>query len=151
MAVSIRQYIDRLIAAKNSLIASRVDEVMKITLDVNALLKIRIQSRGEDYSGAKFEPYTPGYARTREKAGFQIAHVDLTRSGKTMASIMPVVQESSIFATVIIIQGADEQSRAIIRGLSKKRGDILRYSETELALARSANRQRILKHLQNLF
>lgn len=145
---TIRDLLAKIRQAKADLIANREADALRIALDQIALVKLRIQSRGENAAGAKFPPYVPPYAREREKKGYQIEFVDLTRTGRTLAAIVPVVVESSIFTATISIQGADDQTRAILGGLSRKRGNILEPSADELQLVRDANRQRIRKYFQ---
>jgi hypothetical protein len=146
----LRSIIDKIIQAKNDLIANREADALRIVLDQTALLKLRIQSTGKDFQGAPFPDYVPAYKNKRQKEGYQIQFVDLTRTGRTLASIEPSIVESSIFAATVIIQGGNSESQAILRGLSKKRGNVLRFSEQEIALAQRANRERILKYFRNL-
>lgn len=144
----IQALIDRLRQAKADLIANREADATVIALDQIALTKLRLQQTGTDSKGQKFEGYTEGYKAERKEAGFQVGFVDFTRRGRTLGSIHPVVVESSIFAATVKLEASDEQSRAILRGLSIKRGNILQPSEKELQILRLVNRKRIAKYFK---
>lgn len=143
---SIRDLINRLKAAKAEIIANREADALRIGFDQAALVKLRIQSRGENAAGAKFEPYTPAYAKQRQGKGYQVEFVDFTRTGRLMASISPRIESSSVFSATVVIGPDNPESEKIIQGLSNKRGDILAPSEQELQIIREANRRRILKY-----
>lgn len=145
--MTIRQFIERIRQAKAEIIANREAEALKIALDQIALVKLRIQTRGESAEGSRFSPYTPDYARERRGAGYQIGFVDFTRTGKMWAAIQPTVTQSDMLSATVEIAGADEKTRQMLRGHIGKRGNILSPNAAERALIASANRQRILKRL----
>lgn len=147
---TIRQFLDNLRRAKAEMIANREAEALKISLDQIALVKLRIQRKGENAQGAQFSPYTPDYAKNRKKAGYQIGFVDFTRTGKMWAAIQPKVVESNVFRAVVELEGRDEKTRAMLRGHENKRGNILSPNATERAIIANANRERVLKYLNFL-
>ena len=146
--MSLKQLLDRISQAKQQMVANRESEALRIAFDQVALLKLRIQSRGENAQDAPFEPYTPVYAETRKSKGYQIEFVDFTRTGRMWANIGPEVTSSNVFRAVVDIGGRDEKTRAMLRGHANKRGNILAPTQAELSIIRAANRERILKYFQ---
>jgi len=139
--------IERIRQIKANIIKNREAELMRIAFDQIALLKLRIQTTGLNSNESPFAPYTPDYAKTRQKKGYQIGYVDFTVTGQFMAGIKPVIVESSTFRTIIEFRPTGDRGENIVKGARKKRGNILEPSQSELKIARDANRQRIL----NLF
>lgn len=148
MTQSIKNLLDKIADAKKQLIANREADALRIALDQTALIKLRIQTRGEQADGTAFEPYTTGYAKTRQGAGFQVGFVDFTRSGSLFSSIRPVIVSSNIFSATVEIGAQDPAQAAKLAGLEKKRPGILEPSEEEIKAVRAANRARILKYLE---
>jgi hypothetical protein len=140
--------IDRIRKIKSDLISNRETDALKIAFDTTALIKLRIQSKGENADGAQFTPYTPDYKKEREKKGYQVGFVDFTRTGRMFASIGPEVTASDVFTATVEIKGRDEKTRAMLRGHAGKRGNILRPSKAEIELVKRANRERILKYFR---
>ena len=142
-----RDFADQIRRNVEALRNNREAELKIIGLDLVAVLKDRIQRSGENYQGAKFTPYTPGYATQRQKKGFQIGYVDFTRSGRLWASVYPDVDGNGAkFTVVISAHGADNIKK--VTKAEKKRGNILRPSQDELNLAEQANAARVRKYLQ---
>lgn len=126
--------------------ANRPAETLRVTLDLIALVRLRVQSEGKDYREQDFEPYTPGYARQRAKAGYQVGYVDFTRTGRLWASVQPEVtaQSGDVLQIRVAPQGQDNVDKA--RGARRKRGNILLPSDSEVAIARAANQERVRKY-----
>jgi hypothetical protein len=143
---SIRDFINRIKQAKAELIANREADALRIAFDQIALVKLRIQRSGQNSDGGSFLPYTPAYAKQRQKAGYQVGFVDLTRTGRLFASISPRVESSNIFSATIVIEPDNDEGKKILEGLSKKRPNILEPSAQELEIIRAANRRRILSY-----
>lgn len=143
-----RDYIRNLRARLEALEAARPAETLRITLDLVALVKLRVQTRGENFRETPFAPYTSGYARQRAKAGYQVGYVDFTRTGRLWASVRPEVVKNEPGRTLIQVTArtADDQDK--LRGARRKRGNILLPSEKEIEIARRSNRERIRKHLK---
>jgi len=146
--MAFEKIIERLRQIKADIINNREADATRIALDQVALIKLRIQTRGESYSGAKFEPYVPPYAKQRVKGGYQAGYVDFTRTGRFWANIRPRVESSTVFSTTIVIEGAEDRAKLIAKGAERKRGNILRPSASEIELARKANRERIQKYMK---
>lgn len=137
--------IERIRRIKQDLIANREAEALRISLDALALIKLRIQTKGEAYTGSPFPPYVPGYAKERKASGYQVGYVDFTRTGRMWANVQPEVERSSAFSATVVVRGQSDYSREIIAGAARKRGNILQPSRDEIEFVRQANRQRILK------
>lgn len=123
----------------------REEQTLRITNDLAALVKLRIQTSGRNFQGSPFAPYTPEYSQTRSNAGFQTGYVDFTRTGRLMANIQARVVEVSEGKTRVEIAPDRQENFDKLRGALKKRGNILRPSADEIALAADANRERIAK------
>ena len=143
---TVRDLLNKVRQGKAELIANRENDALKVAFDQIALVKLRIQSTGEAASGQKFPDYTAAYKSRRENEGYQVKFVDLTKTGKLMASISATVEKSDVFSATILIQADDELSQKILRGFFPKRGNVLEPSKEELEIIRAANRQRIYKY-----
>lgn len=132
------------IAALN---ANRAAEVLRITFDLLALVKLRIQTSGENFREAQFPPYTRQYANRRAKAGYQVGYVDFTVSGDLWRNVRPEVIANTDTITEVEVTARDSGNQNKLRGAVEKRGNILLPSQREIALAGEANRERIRKYL----
>lgn len=141
-----RAYAAKIRAGIQAMRANRAAETLRVTLDLIALVRLRVQAEGRDYREMDFAPYTPGYARQRAKAGYQADYVDFTRTGRLWASVQPEVtaQAGDTLEILVSPKGQDNQDKA--RGARRKRGNILLPSEAEVAIARAANAERIRKY-----
>ena len=143
-----RDFIRNLRARLEALEANRPAETLRITLDLVALVKLRVQTRGQSAAGPLFAPYTPGYARQRAKAGYQVGYVDFTRTGRLWASVRPELVRSEMGRTLIEVTARTSEDRDKLRGARRKRGNILLPNEKEIAIAARGNRERIRKYLK---
>ncbi len=143
--MSISDYIQRLRQTRENLINQRPNEALIMGFNLLALMETRIQSKGEDYKGTQFAPYTLGYKETRDKGGYQTGFVDFTVSGRMWANTRPVVTANSEEKTTVTIQGGNALTEAKLSGQFKKRGNILTPSQSELTLVRQANQERFNK------
>lgn len=146
--MAFERIIQRIQQIKHDLTANREADATLIALDQIALLKLRIQTSGQDSEQKPFSPYVPSYAKERKSAGYQVGYVDFTRTGRMFAAVRPFVVSSSVFSATVQIAGADQRSRDIIAGAAKKRGNILKPTKQEIDLVRRANRERVLKYFQ---
>lgn len=143
----ISDIITRIRNVRQEIINSRETEVLKISNDLLALIKLRIQTSGKDYTGAQFAPYVPGYAKERKSKGYQINIVDFTRTGRFWNNVQPVLTASSVTSATVRLEGSEQRSKDIVKGAEKKRGNILQPSKQEVELARKANQSRIERYL----
>lgn len=141
--MAFERIIARIRQVKHNLEANREAEATRIVLDQIALTKLRVQTKGESYTGAAFAPYVPAYKKERQSKGYQVGYVDFTRTGRMWAAVRPVTVRVSVFSATIAIEGADQRARDIIAGARPKRGNIVQPSKAEIELSRLANRERI--------
>lgn len=142
------EFIAKLERANRELDANREAETLRITFDLMAQVKNRIQTSGTDYQGAMFPPYTPSYAKYgRVKMGYQIRYVDFTRDGRLWASIEPFTRKKTVDVVEFEVAPRDSENQDKLNGQYAKRGNILLPSESEIEAARQANNIRITKYL----
>lgn len=137
----------RLIANLQELRRNQKAETFRISLDLIALVRLRIQTTGEDFTNAPFAPYTPGYADQRALAGYQIDHVDFTRTGALMASLQPIVERVQSDVITIAIGPTGQDNIDKYEGAQSKRGNIFLPSQDEIAIVGQSNVERISKYL----
>lgn len=113
--------------------ASRDQRVLRVAFDLSALIKLRIQTKGESASGTKFAGYVPAYARERRAAGYQVGYVDFTRTGRLFASVAPRLLRSDADKTEVVIESREQRGQDILKGAERKRGNILLPSDREIA------------------
>lgn len=146
------EYAQRQRELLDQMAANRARECLAITFDLYAQVRLRINTRGEDYTGQKFSPYSPGYAATRKKRGRQVAFVDFNFTGRLQASIRPSVERvTPVSATILLTaSGADNQEKlrkALVTPKGNPRGNILLPSADEINRASLANQQRVQKYI----
>jgi hypothetical protein len=146
--MALERIIERIRQIKADITNNREADALRIAFDLSALIKLRIQTSGQNADGSAFAPYVPPYAKSRAKAGYQVGFVDYTRTGRMFAAVRPRVESSNVFSATVVIEGGDQRSKDIIAGAVKKRGNILRASAEEIALAKQANRERVQSYFR---
>jgi len=145
------QYIAKIRQVQRDIEANREADTLRITFDLIAQVKERIQSGGTDSFNRSFAPYTPDYAKYgRTKMGYQSRYVDFTRQGRLWASIVPVTDKKSKDAVGFTVKPRDSENQAKLDGQFAKRGNILLPTAGEIAIAEEANNLRIQKYLEQL-
>lgn len=145
--MAFEKLIERIRKIKADIINNREADALRIGLDLTALIKYRIQTRGQNADGAEFLPYTPFSKRMRAAQGYQIGFVDFTQTGRLWANIAPRIESSSVFSATVVIEGSEQRSKDLVQKFAPKRGNILKASKEEIALAENANRERIKKYI----
>lgn len=128
--------------------ANREADCTRIVLDLIAQVRLRVQVFGTDYNERPFVDYTPGYKRERAKAGYQVDHVDFTRTGRMWASVRPATLNETDSGVLIEAAARTPADRDKLRGQRRKRGNILLPSDDEVRIAAEANSQRLRKYLE---
>lgn len=146
--MALERLIERIRQIKADITNNREEDALRIGFDMSALIKLRIQTSGQNADGSAFAPYVPPYAKARAKSGYQVGYVDYTRTGRMFAAVRPRVEKSNVFSATVVIEGGDQRSKDIIAGAVKKRGNILRASKEEIELAKESNRQRIANYFR---
>lgn len=127
--------------------ASRPAEVLRIGVSLAGQVKLRISETGRNAAGQPFPDYVPAYRERRARLGFQVEHVDFTRSGALFRDVNAyLADDNGTRATVVITARRDENQDKLL-GAVRKRGNILVPSEEELALAVAAYEDRRRKIL----
>ncbi|MTB53014.1 hypothetical protein [Lewinella sp. W8] len=122
-----------------------VDDAIASGFNLSALVKARVQRRGEDYQGKDFPPYTDDYAeRGRRDLGYQDEYFDFTRTGEAWKSVGVFVKAKDDDSVTVSIRSDSPSNQVKFAGAVRKRGNILRSSEQErsLVLKDFANRRR---------
>ena len=132
---------------------NRPKEVLIIASELKAQVQFRIQSRGQDFTGAAFVGYSPAYTGIRKQQGRQTAHVDFTFTGQLWNNIRPVVIANTETSTTVETGAQDAGNRAKLYGAlshpaENPRGKIVQPARSEIDLAQEANKIRIQKYLQ---
>ena len=132
--------------------ANRAAESLRLVNDLNTLVKLRVQGRGEDSQNRPFSPYSAGYEKRRAKAGFQINYVDFTRTGRLWANVQPLVISQTANSVTIQVSARDAENVRKLEGAlaqpkASPRGQIIRPSREEIELVAALNRNRISKYI----
>lgn len=139
--------IEKIRAIKAALSSNREADLLRIAFDLSALIKLRIQTSGQNFKNEPFVPYTPFTKRDRTKKGYQVGYVDFTQTGQLWASIGPRIVGATDTAATVSIESRNQRGKEILDKAEPKRGNILLPSLEELQIAREANTQRILKYI----
>jgi hypothetical protein len=140
--------IERLKAIKADLINNREADLLRIAFDLSGLLKLRIQTTGQNSNNQPFAPYTPFSRRDRTKKGYQVGFVDFTRTGQLWASVGPRSLGGTNEQATVVIESRTQRGQTIIAGAERKRGNILLLSAEEIQFAQAANKARVLQRLK---
>jgi hypothetical protein len=140
-------------AALAAIRANRAQECLRISLDLAALVRLRINTQGRDFQGQQFSPYSPGYAKQRAERGRQIAFVDFNVSGALQNATRPEVESQTSDSVTIVTTARDALSQKKLLGALgtpkvSPRGNILLPSKGEIDLAAQANEKRIQKYFR---
>jgi hypothetical protein len=130
------EYLNKAINAKREYEQQRQRLALLIVNDLLSLTKLRVQSTGINSEGVKYVPYTKEYAeKGRKKLGYQIEHIDFTRSGRMWNSILGKVESINSESVNIVVKASFPSEQLKLNGQFKKRGNILTPSKSEIALA----------------
>lgn len=127
--------------------ANRAAELIRIGVSLAGQVKLRVSEEGRNAAGQDFPDYVPSYKARRAKLGFQVEHVDFTRSGSLMRDINAYLTEDSATRSTVTITARRGENQDKLQGAVRKRGNILVPSRDELALAVAAYEERRLKYL----
>lgn len=152
--MNLREWGERLRGAVAQMDANRQREGLIIANDLNAMVWLRIQTTGKAYTGATFSPYSDAYKKVRRKAGAQTSYVDFTVTGQLARNVRPEVVASDNNSVTIEVTARDSANQMKLRGATVQpkgspRGNILIPNEREIGIAQQANRDRVLKYINN--
>lgn len=123
---------------KSDLLRTQSQRVLAIAFDVSALIKLRIQTRGENSQNQSFPYYTPFTVRTRKAKGYQVGYVDYTQTGQLWASVGPRLVSEGDGKVSVVIESRNQRGKGILDKAVPKRGNLLLASEEELKIAQEA-------------
>lgn len=130
--------IEQIRQKKAELLRTQGQRMLVIAFDISALIKLRIQTRGENSRNESLPYYTPFTVRTRRAKGYQVGSVDYTQTGQLWASVGPrLISEGDGKATVVI-ESRNQRGQVILDAAVPKRGNLLLASEEELRIAQDA-------------
>jgi hypothetical protein len=148
--MNIVEYRITLAETQATLLRTRANDCLLSALDLLALVKLRIQRKGENSEGNKFSPYTKPYAKFRKDRGAQTEYKDYNVTGRLSANITPLIESDTPQETVVSIGARSDDNRAKLAGATKKDGNILTPSKSEIALLQKVYAQRRIKRLNKL-
>ena len=123
---------------KSDLLRTQAQRVLAIAFDVSALIKLRIQTRGENSQNEKLPYYTPFTVRSRKAQGYQVGFVDYTQTGQLWASVGPRLISEGDGKVSAVIESRNQRGKGILDKAVPKRGNLLLASEEELKIAQDA-------------
>ena len=141
--------IERIRQIKSDLIRTRDQRVLTVAFDLSALIKLRIQGRGENYQGGQLPYYTPFTVKDRKAKGYQVGFVDYTQTGRLWASVSPrLVSSDDSGVTSVVIESREQRGKDILKAAEPKRGNLLLASEDEIKIANDAYNRSIQPLIQ---
>lgn len=177
MAFNVEQYKQRILEFIKELSKTRRDDTLLISKELLALIRLRVQNKGEKFNGSLFGRYSQAvvpnwyfdkrhnstgaknrlkkkgyfvsYVDFRQANNLQTNYVDLTVSGKMWREAGAVVRSDTESRTVIQIGGTTNYSDRVIDYNSQRYGNILLPSDKEIDMVEKANFERVLKRLIN--
>ena len=133
---------------KADILGTAAQRVLSIAFDLSALIKLRIQTKGESAAGTQLAPYTPFTKSDRKSKGYQISFVDFTQTGQLWASVGPRLVSSANGVSTVVIESRNARGKEILEKAVPKRGNILEVSEEEIKIATDAYREGLAKLIQ---
>lgn len=130
--------IERISALKARILSTQGQRALVVAFDLSALIKLRIQTSGENSQNAPFAPYTPFTVRDRKKKGYQVGYVDFTQTGQLWASVGPRLVSDGNGLAVVVIESRNQRGKDILTAAQPKRGNILLPSQDEIKFAQDA-------------
>lgn len=150
--MTIQEYRNSLIRCRDELVLQRAQELLKIGLDVTALTKLRLRTRGEDSTGSQFAPYSPQSVLERSDNGYQVTYVDFTQTGRMLASVQPAIESNTDTVTVVRVKARDSFEQKKLNDQARygkpPRGNILTPNQSEINFVIKASEERVLNCLR---
>lgn len=123
---------------KSDLLRTQAQRMLSIAFDVSALIKLRIQTRGENSQNQKLPYYTPFTVKSRKAQGYQVGYVDYTQTGQLWASVAPRLLSDGGGRCSVVIESRNQRGKDIFDKAVPKRGNLLVASAEELKIAQEA-------------
>lgn len=118
------------------LASERAENCLRLSLNLKALVQLRIQRTGTNSDGVPFSPYSPDYAKKREKEGYQTSIRDYTVTGAMWASITPTIVRQLEGTTIVVIKAATNENQvklnaALVKPKENPSGNLLVPNQKE--------------------
>lgn len=139
--------IERIRQLKADFIATQGQDMLAAAFDLSALIKLRIQTTGQNYQGGQLPYYTPFTVRTRKAKGYQVGFVDYTQTGQLWASVGPRLISADNGIAKVVIESRNERGKGILDKAEPKRGNLLQPSADELKTVEESYKLRRLNRL----
>lgn len=139
--------IQRIQQMKSDLLRTQAQRLLVVAFDVSALIKLRIQTTGENSQNQPLPYYTPFTVRTRKAKGYQVGFVDYTQTGQLWASVGPRLVSDGGGLCKVVIESRNQRGKDILTKAEPKRGNLLLASDEELKIAQEAYTRSIEKVL----
>lgn len=91
-------------------------QALLIANNLRDKVRERVQTRGFGPEERAFASYVPDYAKRRNNKGFQIRHVDYTRSGRLWAGIIVETVDQGPQTVTVAIGPRDDDGANILKG-----------------------------------
>ena len=130
--------IQRIRQIKADLLRTQSQRVLTIAFDLSALIKLRIQTTGQNSQGAQLPFYTPFTVKDRKAKGYKVGFVDYTQTGQLWASVGPRVLSESGGVATVVIESRNQRGKEILDKAVPKRGNLLLASADEVRIAQEA-------------
>lgn len=130
--------IERIRQLKAEIMRTQAQRVLSVAFDLSALIKLRIQTKGENYQNKKLPYYTPFTVQDRKAKGYQVGYVDYTQTGQLWASVAPRLTGDSEGKVSVVIESRNQRGKDIFEKAIPKRGNLLTPSIEEIKIANDA-------------
>jgi hypothetical protein len=137
----------KLLERKAELLRTRSQDAVLSALDLLALVKLRINRKGENSEGSNFTPYSKDYKKERVKRGAQVAYKDFNVTGRLQANIAPQIENETANTTTVSIGARSKENRDKLAGQFKRDGNILTPNKTEIELLKKVYATRRKKRI----
>ena len=139
--------IEKIRQLKAEFIATQGQDMLAAGFDLSALIKLRIQTSGQNFKGEQLPYYTPFSVRKRKEKGYQVGYVDYTQTGQLWASVGPLLVSEGGGATKVVIESRNQRGKDILDKAVPKRGNLLQPSADELKTAQEIYKQKRISRL----
>ena len=130
--------IQRIQQIKSDLLRTQSQRLLAIAFDVSALIKLRIQTTGENSQNQKLPYYTPFTVKSRKAKGYQVGYVDYTQTGQLWASVGPRLISEGGGLCKVVIESRNQRGKDILTKAESKWGNLLLASDEELKIAQES-------------
>jgi len=127
------------------------EAALAATNDVLALVKLRIEKKGENFEGQSFSPYSSSYADFRQSQGSQTGYKDFSLTTRMLTNVtVKEVQITGERAILEITTLDEDEEREKLDGNSAREGvPILAPNRDEINLAAETYIEMLVSGIEN--